>query len=168
MEKAFKIATKILSTLVVSAVIIIAILLAGVRLVGLTPYTVLSGSMEPAIHIGSVIYVKDVDPAELKVKDTITFQKPGESAVTHRIVEIKDEGTGSLSFKTQGDANNADDGFIPADAIIGKAVFSIPYLGYISSFVQSPTGLLCIVGGTVVVIGLSYLMEALFKNKEEQ
>ena len=51
-----------LTTLIVIAIVILAILLAGVRLVGLTPYVVLSGSMEPNYHTGSLIYDKKVDP----------------------------------------------------------------------------------------------------------
>ena len=41
-----------LSTLVVIAVVFLAVALVGVRLVGLTPYAVLSGSMEPTYHVG--------------------------------------------------------------------------------------------------------------------
>ena len=50
-RKALKILSKTLSTAFVAAVVLLAVLLAGVRLVGLTPYTVLSGSMEPTYHV---------------------------------------------------------------------------------------------------------------------
>ena len=74
-------------TIVVLAVVI-AILLAGVRLVGIDPYTVLSGSMEPEYHVGSIIYVVDVDPHELKKGDPVTYMLSDSVVVTHRIEEI--------------------------------------------------------------------------------
>ena len=53
--------------------VILAVALVGVRLVGLQVFTVLSGSMEPTYHVGSLIYVKDVDYKELEAGDVITF-----------------------------------------------------------------------------------------------
>ena len=46
-----------ISTVAVVLVVILALLLVGVRLVGLRPMCVLSGSMEPTYHTGSLIYV---------------------------------------------------------------------------------------------------------------
>ena len=50
-----------ISGILVAVVVLLAIALVGVRVVGLQPYVVLSGSMEPAYHVGSLIYVKSVD-----------------------------------------------------------------------------------------------------------
>ena len=61
------------TTLLVVLVLLLAIALVGVRLVGLQVFMVLSGSMEPTYHVGSLIYVKEVDPAEVKIGDPITF-----------------------------------------------------------------------------------------------
>lgn len=162
----FRIITKILSTALVAVVVLLAILLAGVRLIGFTPYTVLSGSMEPTYHVGSVIYVKDIDPVALKLGDPVTFHLSGGTVATHRIVEVLNEGTPQLSFRTKGDANKNVDGEIPASAIIGKPVFAVPYLGYVSKFVQKPQGLICIVGCAAVVLALSYGIEALFPKQK--
>ena len=167
MEKILRTILKILNTALIALVVILAVLLAGVRVIGFTPYTVLSGSMEPAYHVGSVIYVRDVDPTELKVKDPLTFQLPSGTIVTHRIIEVLNEGTAELSFRTQGDANEASDGVIPASAVIGKPVFSIPYLGYFAAFLQRPQGLICVVGCTGIVMALSFMVDALFSKKEE-
>ena len=52
----------IISTIIVALVVILALLLVGARVVGLQVFTVLSGSMEPTYHTGSLIYVKKVDP----------------------------------------------------------------------------------------------------------
>lgn len=167
MEKILKIILKTLSTVLVTVVILLAVLLAGTRVIGLTPYTVLSGSMEPTYHVGSIIYVKDVDPAELNVGDPVTFRLSGGTIATHRIIEIQNDGASQLSFRTKGDANKSADGLSPASAIIGKPVFSICYLGYVSNFLQKPQGIICVVGCTAVVLALSYMVDALFLNQKK-
>ena len=82
---------------------------AGVRLVGLTPYAVLSGSMEPEYPVGSLVYVKAVDPLDVEVGDAITFSLPSGTLVTHQVYQIDAE---SRAFRTQGIANIASDGSI--------------------------------------------------------
>ena len=167
MEKIFKIISKTLSTALVAVVVLLAIALVGIRVIGFTPYTVLSGSMEPTYHVGSVVYVKKVDPTTLKVGDPITFHLTGNVIATHRIIEVHGEGTPNLGFRTQGDANETVDGITPASAVIGKATFSIPYLGYLSNFLQQPKGLITVVGTGAAVLAISYIIDALFPAKKE-
>lgn len=165
MSKLFKTISKTLSTVLVAAVVLLAILLAGVRLIGLTPYTVLSGSMEPTYHVGSVIYSQKVDPHDLKEGDPITYRMGGDTLVTHRIVEVLDEDSPTLAFRTKGDANDHPDGTpVPADAVVGKPLFSIPYLGFVSAFIQRPSGLLLILGSCAAVLLLSFLIDELLKK----
>lgn len=77
------------STLLVIVVVLLAIALVGVRVVGLTPYAVLSGSMEPAYHVGSLIYVKDIEPEDVTVGTPLTFVVDESLLVaTHRVVDI--------------------------------------------------------------------------------
>ena len=87
--KAFRRIWSVITTIVVILIVFLAIALVGVRVVGLTPYTVLSGSMEPTYHVGSLIYVKEVEPSEVEVGDPITFVVNEDLLVaTHRVVEI--------------------------------------------------------------------------------
>ena len=44
--------------------------------------------MEPTYRVGSIIYVKDIDPQELKEKDPVTYVLNGSTVVTHRIIEV--------------------------------------------------------------------------------
>ena len=164
-EKVLRIISKTLSTILVTVVVLLAVLLVGVRLIGFTPYTVLSGSMEPTYHVGSVVYVQKIDPTELKVGDPITFYLTPNVVATHRIVEIQGEGTPALGFRTKGDANETIDGVTPAASVIGKATFSIPYLGYISNFLQHPAGLICVVGTSAAVLILSTVIDAVFAKQ---
>ena len=73
MSATIKKAWNVISWALVAAVALLALLMGGVRLVGLNPYVVLSGSMEPAYQTGSLIYVKKVDPFTLQAGDVITF-----------------------------------------------------------------------------------------------
>ena len=164
--KFFKIISKILSFFAVFTIVVLAVLLVGTRLIGYTPYTVLSGSMEPYYHVGSVVYVTDVETADLKEQDCITYRISGGTVVTHRIIEVVDQ-NGERFFRTKGDANKSPDGLLPASAVIGKTVFSIPYLGYLADFVQRPIGLIVVVGGCLIVFILSYLIDGIFSSPKE-
>lgn len=106
--------------------------------------TVLSGSMEPDIQTGSIIAVEPIEGDErneLKNGDVITFMESEEKLVTHRIIDVKGSGE-NVIYTTKGDNNNAPD----TNPVLAENVvavydgFTIPYLGYISSFAQSPNG----------------------------
>ena len=142
-----KIAKKLwngLTTVLVALVVVLAVLLVGVRLVGLTPYVVLSGSMEPTYHTGSLIYVKKADPFTIEAGTPITFMMDEDTIATHRIVEVVPDETDStvVRFRTKGDANDAPDGsLVHYKNVIGTPVFSIPYLGYVSDYITNPPGM---------------------------
>lgn len=132
-----------LATALVCLVMLIAFFISGIRLFGFQVYGVLSGSMEPTYPTGSLIYVRRVDPSELKLRDVITFQVSRSTIATHRIIEIvTDPGNpASLSFRTQGDANDSPDAnLVSPGSIIGRVSFCIPYMGTLASYIQSPRG----------------------------
>lgn len=109
--------------------------------------SVMSGSMEPTLPVGSLIVVKP--SSEYKVGEIITFlplnAKTKKENVTHRISMI-DESSGNEFFQTKGDANkDPDEENITQDRIIGKFEFKILYLGYILSYVKTLPGLLIII-----------------------
>ena len=86
--KALKTIWNWLSGILVAIVVLLAVALVGVRLIGLHPFVVLSGSMEPEYHVGSLIYVKSVDYKTLQVGDDITYMLDEDTVVTHRIIEV--------------------------------------------------------------------------------
>lgn len=102
--------------------------------------TVLSGSMEPAMKVGSLVAVVPAD--EYKKGEVITFNAGSQikATVTHRIVEVKTINDKTV-YITKGDANNAADNE-PVDAarVIGKVLFDIPWLGYAVATVRKPYG----------------------------
>jgi len=114
---------------------------------GVTSMIVLSGSMSgdapDHIEVGDLIITKSVDPETLKVGDVITYMEQGTTAVTHRIIGVNDDG----SFKTKGDANNAEDREpVLPERIVGKYIFRIPKLGDIAMFAQTPFGMMVFIG----------------------
>jgi len=139
--------------------------------------TVLSGSMDPAIHTGSVVIVKPV--AEYKINDIITFGKISktQTPTTHRIYKILVSPTGEKNnkFITKGDANNAPDlKEVLQKEIIGKVLFSIPFAGYIVSAVQKPVGFAIIIILPAIYITFDEIrkikneVKKIIKNKKQK
>lgn len=155
----------IISTLIVILIVILAILLGGVRLVGLRPFAVLSGSMEPTYHVGSLIYVKPCGPEDVQVGDPITFVLDENLTVaTHRVIDIDPDGE---HFYTKGDANDAADGApVYYKNLIGRPVFTIPYLGYFSNWITNPPGMYVAIAAAGVFLILLFLPDVLKKADE--
>jgi len=153
------------TTVLVAIVVLLALLLAGVRVIGLTPFAVLSGSMEPSYHVGSLIYVRKAAPESIQVGDPITFVLNEDLAVaTHRVVEI-DSVNGE--FRTKGDANSAADAApVNFQNLIGKPVFTIPYLGYVSSFLGTQRGMITAGTAVIVLLILVFVPDLLRKAEE--
>lgn len=149
----------VFTTLVVVLVVVLAILLVGVRAAGLQVYTVLTGSMQPDYPVGALVYVRPTDPADLQVRDVITFMANETTVVTHRIVEIVPEPTDpdTLWFRVQGDANATPDTEpVHCRNVIGKVVFAIPLLGYVSTYIQQPPGMYVAMGGAAVLLIVAF------------
>ena len=137
-------AQRILSYFLVAGLVLLAAALAGGRLLGFHVFAVLSGSMEPSYHTGSLIYTRKVDPAALKAGDVITFHLDGGSVATHRIVEVvpDKEDPSVIRFRTKGDANETEDGsLVHCKNVVGAPVFTVPYLGYVANTIRNPPGI---------------------------
>lgn len=167
--KTLRIISKTVSITLLSSVVLLAILLGATRLVGLTPYTVLSNSMDPTYPVGSVIYVRTVDTEELEKGDVITYRLPGGTVVTHRIEEVLGTTPEDRSFRTKGDANETPDGSpVAPSAIIGEALFGIPFLGYISEFVQHPSGMIALLAICAAVLILTFAVDGLLAKMQAE
>ena len=171
MNKTIKKIWNWISGVLVGIVVLLAIALVGVRLIGLEPYVVLSGSMEPTYHVGSLIYVKDVDPNELESGDVITFMLDEDTVATHRIVEVVPDETDStvVRFKTKGDANAAEDGsLVHYKNVIGSPVFTIPQLGYVANYIQNPPGTYIAISAGAILLLLVFLPDLFGSDDEEK
>ena len=66
------------------------------------------------------------------------------TVATHRVVGIvpDEEDPTVIRFRTKGDANEAEDArLVHYKNVIGTPVFSIPYLGYATNYIQHPPGM---------------------------
>ena len=108
--------------------------------------TVLTGSMEPVIPVGSIVITKEQSSYEME--DIISFQEEG-SVITHRIISIDRE-----RYITKGDANNvADTEEVQQKQILGKVILMIPLLGYLVMWLMSPVGIISL----FIIMGIWYI-----------
>ena len=169
---------------VVLCVLLIPILLVNVTMIikgvvnpgkypsfaGYSPLIVLSPSMWPNIQEGDLIIVKSADPKDVKAGDVISFFDPDSrdnGVLTHRVVEVVNE-NGELSFRTKGDANNADDPTpVPAGNLIGIYRTKINGAGNIAMFLQSTPGLIvCVAIPLVLLIGTELLRRRKYEKSK--
>ena len=171
MNKSLKKIWNVLSSILVALVVLLALLLVGARVVGLQVFTVLSGSMEPTYHTGSLIYVKKVDPYTITDGQPITFMLDENTVATHRVVGIvpDEEDPTVIRFRTKGDANEAEDGsLVHYKNVIGTPVFTIPYLGYVADYIQHPPGMYIAISGGAVLLLLVFLPDVFASDKDEE
>ena len=135
----------VIGTVILIAVILLMMSLFLPRLVGYNVYNVVSGSMEPAIPVGSIVYVRPDDPDDIEIGEVIAFQG-GDGVVTHRVVEKR---TGDRTLVTKGDANKDNDlRPVEYDRVIGSVALNIPVIGSFMSRLTTLSGklyLLCLI-----------------------
>ena len=115
--------------------------------------------------------VKDVDPKDVKVGDPITFVlNESLTVATHRVVEINTGEDGMLRFKTKGDANQTEDGGkgVHEKNLIGRPVFTIPYLGYLAAYIQDPPGRYIAIALVVLLLLLFILPDLLIPEDRKK
>lgn len=120
----------LIQTLQLIVVAVLLVLCLGGMPFGYKTFSILSGSMEPALHVGALAYVNTgVECDEIEEGDVIAFSIGDEKVVTHRVVEHDAQ---AQHFITKGDANDAVDlAPVPYGAVVGETVFSIPELGFL-------------------------------------
>lgn len=146
-----------------------ALLLGGSRMLGYRLFTVLSGSMEPTIPTGALIFVKPVEPESIREGQIITFLLDENTVATHRVVEILPDETDSrvLRFRTKGDSNTAADGSpVHCQNVLGTPTLTIPVVGRWVHTVQNPPGKYLAAAGAVAFLILMFLPDALRAAEE--
>src|SRR3989344_49666 len=126
-------------------------------ILGIQSFVVLSGSMQPAIPVGGIVYTQK--QASYQKGDIVAF-KSGDVNVTHRIVDVENDG----SFVTRGDANNASDSkTVAVNDILGKELVFLPYVGNMIIFLKTPIGFF----GSVVFPITVFIVLELWNLKKE-
>jgi signal peptidase len=122
---------------------------------GMKSLTVLSGSMEPTIHVGDIVVVRQIAPTDARIGDVVTFRDPSDprKLVTHRVRKIS-VADGDVAFETKGDANSATEHWRIAKAgTIGLVMYRVPRLGYVLFYVHGTLGRLLLVVLPALLLG---------------
>lgn len=147
-----------------ASALILILIVSGTLFMIISPFfgwkneVVLSGSMEPALHTGSVVGVEPINPEDIRAGDIVMYSSPDKTTlITHRVAEIKN--SPGLQFITKGDANkNPDIMPVQPDQIVGIVAFTIPFVGYLTLFVRTPLGFILIfLVPAVILIGSEVL-----------
>lgn len=141
------------ATLLISLLVLMAAFLMVAPRFGLKLHPVLSGSMEPALKVGGLVFCRSVPVAEIREGDIIGFNAPDGGKVTHRVIAMKEE-EGKLWFQTKGDANEDPDPDLVSISgeWVDKVVYHLPYLGYLSSFMQTRLAFLFLICGPAAIL----------------
>ena len=143
-----KIVESIISILM-SLIIVGGIIFILLFVIGIVPYVVLSGSMEPTIETGSLCFVnKRAKYEDIKTGDIIAYTSNNNANITHRVINITEEG-----FETKGDRNDSSDGVIvKKDNFIGKNIYSIPKVGFLVKTLQTSRGRIIVITLVIVIL----------------
>lgn len=152
------------STVFLIALVLLCLPLTVPRLLGYQVYSVVSGSMEPAIPTGSLLYIQAAAPEALMEGEVIAFYgaKDSASIITHRVVENR---VVMGELVTKGDANQENDmNPVPYANVIGKVVRQIPAAGKAAELFTSTEGKL-LAGGLIGAAVLLQLLAACLERK---
>ena len=148
MKKCFSISGKT----IIAVVIMASLSLVIPKLFGMSTYNVISGSMEPTLSVGSIVYAQPTEFDKLTNGDIIAYEA-GASVVTHRIDQIDSQ---YKLITTKGDANRAADVMpVAYTNVIGKVVAHLPFLGYVAAGLSSIIGKLVAISLLLVGVILS-------------
>lgn len=155
----------VLETIIAIVAIALITILFVPRVFNNTPYSILSGSMEPTIQTGSLTYVKNVPVETIQENDIIGFHLSDGTVTVHRVVEINKE---EKICTTKGDANdNQDFAPISFDQIIGKVTYSIPYLGYFLLWTKSKS-VLAVIAVVITMFIVTPILNVTLKKLDKE
>ncbi|MCI8366649.1 MAG: signal peptidase I [Eggerthellaceae bacterium] len=130
-----------------------ALATSGAVALGLSPLAITSGSMEPTIAVGSLVWADRTPAEQLMPGDICAFSSPDGITVVHRVESVD---TADTSLITKGDANaGVDPRPIPFASVQGKVVFALPVAGALFLAVQTHRGLF-----VLVLIGINGALAA--------
>jgi len=117
---------RIIGTLILVFVILTFLPVTVPRWMGYEVYGVVSGSMEPMIPVGSIVYVKPAEGEDISVGEVIAYSGGG-APIVHRVIENHPD---EKELITKGDANDTKDLTpIPYQQVIGRVTKHFPVIG---------------------------------------
>ena len=158
---------------IVKDIIIVAVCVAVIW-IGLTAYfgaqnpfyVVSSGSMYPELAMYDIIVVSGhTSFDDVKIGDIIVFDRPKDHSkvIVHRVVAVVEDDP--ITLRTKGDNNQnsivGTDYPITSEEYIGKVVYVVPQIGFVTKILQPPINYIII----AVIIGIMIIRQ-ISKNKK--
>lgn len=141
---------------------------------GFRIFNIATGSMLPKYEVGDVLISKTVLPSEIKKEDDVTYLgKEGTFAgkvVTHQVIDIEEE-NGNYKFHTKGLANTEEDPVINQDQVIGKVVYKVQTLSYISKLIKNLYSFYFVIFiplALIIFIEIRKTVKDIISNKKEE
>ena len=156
----------VLGTAILIFVILLCIPFTIPKIMGGQIYTVISGSMEPEIPVGSLVYVEGIAPEDVQVEDIIAFYggRDANAIITHRVVEnriIMGE------FITKGDANQTNDmNPVGYENLIGRVEWSVPQVGMAAQLLTGAQGKIA-AGSLIGLAVVLHILASVLEKKED-
>lgn len=134
-------------------------------ILGYKPFIIVSGSMEPTIKTNDIVITKEIKQEDIQKGDILSYKSKDNLIITHRVIDIIENET-EEEYIFKGDNNNVEDiKSVKYSEIEGEYLFSIPLIGSIALYVQTPTGL----AASILIIFLIYsIIEIVRKLLEKE
>ncbi|MEM3577986.1 MAG: signal peptidase I [Candidatus Bathyarchaeia archaeon] len=123
---------------------------------------------ERTLHDGDLVILQGVNPNDINVGDIIVYRNVAGDLVIHRV--IKKEFDGNINkwvFTTRGDGNLSEDPPVSEDAVIGRVLCRVPWLGHIALFMRNSFAAFIIIAIIILLI-FELVLPALIGEKEEK
>ncbi len=145
--------------IVLGLVVGLALATLGPLALGGRTFAVLSGSMEPTLHVGDLVLERRTSAPDIHVGDIVTFRSPDDSSklITHRVRRVN-IANGVVHVTTKGDANlTVERWSIPESGTVGRAVGRVPLIGYLLVWTRSPLGRMLLIVLPACLLGIAQL-----------
>ncbi len=153
---------------VIGAVVAVAVAFLAVTFTGHRSYTVMSGSMRPAIDIGDIVVNRPIRPRDAHIGDVVTFKDPTRDGhlITHRVVSLAARGP-DVAVVTRGDANTGTEHWsVPAGGRIGRVIIDVPRAGFVMAWLHRPKALLLVIVLPALVLA-AFEIRAIWRKEPE-
>ena len=156
---------KALVDVLMTVILVVGIAFIALFVIGIKPFVVETGSMEPAIMTGSLTFVNTrAKYSSVKERDIISFKNNVGNLVTHRVIKVTPEG-----LETQGDSNNISDGISTTGAnFVGKVLFTIPKMGSAVAYMQTTKGKIILTTIIIVIFFSAFLLSDDSNNTKDK
>lgn len=137
------------------------------KAIGYKTFYIKTGSMEPSISQGSLVFTRKIQFSEVRAGDVFTFTNDNKNDYfTHRVVEIDRE---NQMLVTKGDANDQNDPYpISFYYAVGRVDFSMPYVGSAVEFLNSTAGKVIVAAVYIAWIAVEIELYAMKRRADQE